>query len=139
MLQFSFLRRGGLMLVLAGVVLAVPHLALARDAWTTKTVTAWSDTTACPGTYTVNATWDKKGGPIASVDFHLYSWDADNQRWTFVTFVTGVAPAGRDSASYSFSGLATGNYTFTTFLWNAKSTTLGLFDGTSQVGTGDAC
>ena len=118
--------------VLVGLlaILALAPGVMAREAWNTKTVTTSTDTRACPGTLTVNVAWDKKGGPIASVEFHVYAWDAVNARWNHVSDAT-VTPSGRDMASYSFTGLADGAYTFTAFLWSSKTVTLGLYNGTA--------
>ena len=116
-------------LVSSVIILALATGVMARDAWTTKTVTTSADTAACPGTLTVDAAWDKKGGPIASVEFHLYAWDTVNVRWNHVDYAS-VTP-GRDSASHSFTGLADGAYTYTVFLWSSKWVTLGLYNGTA--------
>ena len=71
------------------------------------------------------------GCPIATVDFHLWVWDAANNRWHLADDVLGVVPNARDMASWTFSGMAPGTYTFQVDVRNSKGLTLGLFNGTA--------
>jgi hypothetical protein len=119
------------LIVLTGalaIMVLAPAVA-ARDAWTTKSLTVWDETAGCPGTLTVGVQWDKKGGPIATVDFHLYAWDAVNTRWQLVSDVLGLVPDSKQATSYSFTGLSAGSFAFTAEVRNAKLVALGLYNG----------
>lgn len=130
MLQLSAWKRVTLMAATGGLaVLILASTVSARDAWTTKSLTVWDETAGCPGTLTVGVQWDKKGGPIATVDFHLFAWDAVNARWQLVNDVLGLVPDSKQATSYSFSGLAAGSFAFTAEVRNAKVLTLGLYNG----------
>ena len=132
MLQAGAWKRVTLMVAAGALaILALAPAVTARDAWTTKSLTVWDDTSGCPGSLTVGASWDKKGGPIATVDFHLYAWNADFALWTLASDRLGVVPSAKDTASWTFSGFAPGSYTFTVEARNAKGLTLGLFNGTA--------
>jgi uncharacterized protein (DUF2141 family) len=136
-MDFGASKRALLVAVAAMAVLALPSFVAARDTWTTKTLTVWDDTTGCSSSFTVGASWDKKGGQIDSAEFHLYSWDAANTRWNHVADAS-VPPTTRATASYTFTGLSTGTYAFTVFVWNKNGVTLGLYDGTAST-TGVTC
>jgi hypothetical protein len=128
--QVSAAKRISLMAVIGALaILTLTSAVSARDAWTTKSLTVWDETVDCPGTLTVGVQWDKKGGPIATVDFHLYAWDAANVRWQLVADVLGLVPDSKLAASYSFTGLALGSFAFTAEVRNAKLLTFGLYNG----------
>ncbi len=130
MLQVSVRKRIGLIAATGALAILtlVPAVA-ARDAWTTKSLTVWDETAGCQGTLTVGVQWDKKGGPIATVDFHLYAWDTVSVSWQLVGDVLGLVPDSKLAASYSFTGLASGSFAFTAEVRNAKLLTLGLYNG----------
>jgi hypothetical protein len=110
-------------------ILTLAPTVAARDAWTTKSLTVWDETAGCPGTLTVGVQWDKKGGPISTVDFHLFAWDAVNTQWQLVSDVLGLVPDSKQAASYSFTGLSWGSFAFTAEVRNAKLLALGLYNG----------
>jgi hypothetical protein len=129
MLQLSASKRVTLMAATGGMaILILASTVSARDAWTTKSLTVWDEEAGCPGTLTVGVQWDKKGGPISTVDFHLYAWDAD-AGWQLVSDVLGLVPDSKQAASFSFTGLSSGSFAFTAEVRNAKLLTLGLYNG----------
>jgi hypothetical protein len=126
-------KRAFLPVIGALLVLAMPMVTLAGRSNFPKTVRTSVNASGCPGTLTVNASWDSKGGPADFVQVYLFAWDSVNN--TTVGSPTdnlNVPLATKSSATYAFTGVASGDYRVNVFVWNNNGKELGAYFGTTD-------
>jgi len=114
------------------VILVVPMATIAGKVTFPKTVSVSVVTSACPGDVTVNASWDSKGGPADYAQMYLWQLDpVTGQPATFADRLN-VPLATKSSATYTFTGVTSGDYRVNVFVWNNSGKELGTYFGTSD-------
>jgi uncharacterized protein (DUF2141 family) len=108
------------------IAAAAPALAAPMKTMTVDVVVAGS--TSCD--FTVSASWDNKGGPVEYAQMYVWTWDEVQQTYgPDFWWALSVTPDTRNSATYTFTGLNTGDYRVNVFLWKNGTTEVGTYYG----------